>query len=388
MTDKRRLRSLKQARRDVRRAKKRNAGNALDGPLKGLSAELTDVLRPAMNRHPGYLLSMASCAINVGKRKPAQLDAGTPDDGKLHRMLTNLMAVRDRQVTALLAVIAELLVDDPVLQLECREELAQRHEHLPRWIASLAQVDVHRAVRRTDVFGDVDEIAIGARLVGGHGLTVVVRVDHNRFSSVTDIAIVPEPIDDALARIAAQGSEYDVVEMNLADARAWIENAVKKPLFARDGDRWMSDRPLATWLISRLPEGGVGRSPSMGWASAEQLCESFFVSSSSAPFDGAGYREQLLELFETGTEDPLRWSETRVRDVLRNPSYYDDDTPLEVALDIPDLLRAFIPYAHAQSGIGDELTSRSLAVIDELRSSYRRELMREAHEFWGYDDVG
>lgn len=68
--------------------------------------------------------------------------------------------------------------------------------------------------------------------------------------------------------------------------------------------------------------------------------------------------------------------------------YYDDDTPLEVALDIPDLLRAFIPYAHAQSGIGDELTSRSLAVIDELRSSYRRELMREAHEFWGYDDVG
>lgn len=387
MTDKRRLRSLKQARRDVRRAKKRKAGNALDGPLKGLSGELTDVLRPAMNRHPGYLLSMASCAINVGKRKPAQLDAGTPDDGKLHRMLTNLMAVRDRQVTALLAVIAELLVDDPVLQFECRAELAQRHEHLPRWIASLAQVDVHRAVRRSDVFGDVDEIAIGARLVGGHGLTVVVRVDHNRFSGVTDIAIVPELIDEVLARIAEPGSE-SVVEMNLADARVWIEDAFKKPMFARDANTWMPNRPLVRWLMSRLPEGGEGRTPSMDWASAEQLCESFFVSSSSAPFNGPGYRDQLLELFETGSEDPLRWSDTRVRDVMRNPSYYDDGTPLEVALDVPDLLRAFIPYAHAQSGIGDDLTSRSLAVIDELRSSYRRELMREAHEFWGYDDVG
>jgi hypothetical protein len=388
MTDKRRLRSLKQARRDVRRAKKRNAGNALDGRLKDATGELTAVLRPAMNRHPGYLLSMASSAINVGKRKPAQLDAGTPDGGKLHRMLTNMLAAHNRQVTALVAVIAELLDDDPALQLECREEVAQRQQHLPRWIASLSQVNVHRAARRTDVFGDVDEIAIGAQLTGGHGLTVVVRLDHNRFSSVTDIAVVPGPIDEALARIAEPGAECDVVEMNLADARAWIENAVKKPLFARDADRWMPNRPLATWLISRLPEGGASRSPSMDWASAEELCDRFFASNSSAPFDGPGYRDQLLELFETGTEDPLRWSEIRVRDVLRNPSYYDDDTPLEVALDIPDLLRAFIPYAHAQSGIGDELTSRTLAVIDELRSSYRRELMREAHEFWGYDDVG
>jgi hypothetical protein len=126
----------------------------------------------------------------------------------------------------------------------------------------------------------------------------------------------------------------------------------------------------------------------MDWQAAEELCEAFFASDLSAPFNGPGYREQLLELFETGTEDPLRWSEIRVRDVMRNPSYYDDGTPLEVTLDVPDLLRAFIPYAHAQSGIGDELTSRTLAVIDELRSSYRHEILTEARELWGYDEAG
>jgi hypothetical protein len=51
---------------------------------------------------------------------------------------------------------------------------------------------------------------------------------------------------------------------------------------------------------------------------------------------------------------------------------------LEVALDAPDLLRAFVPYAHAQSRIRDELPSRTLAMVDALRSSYKRELLRQA----------
>jgi hypothetical protein len=59
---------------------------------------------------------------------------------------------------------------------------------------------------------------------------------------------------------------------------------------------------------------------------------------------------------------------------------------LEVALDAPDLLRAFIPYAHAQSGIRVELTARTLDMVDALRSSYKRELLRQAN-FWSLDDA-
>ncbi len=53
-------------------------------------------------------------------------------------------------------------------------------------------------------------------------------------------------------------------------------------------------------------------------------------------------------------------------------------------LDAPDLPRAFIPYAHVQNGIRDELTTRTLAVIDALRSSYKREVLRQA-KYCGLD---
>ena len=82
----------------------------------------------------------------------------------------------------------------------------------------------------------------------------------------------------------------------------------------------------------------------------------------------------------------MRWSAARVEQELGRTLYIEDSIPLEVALDAPDLLRAFIPYAHAQSGIRDELTSRTLAMIDALRSSYKREVLRQA-KYWGLDDA-
>ena len=81
-------------------------------------------------------------------------------------------------------------------------------------------------------------------------------------------------------------------------------------------------------------------------------------------------------------------AEWRVAQAIGSAHHYDYyRIPLEIALDAPDLLRAFIPFAHAQSGIRDELTSRTLAAIDALRSSYKREVLKEA-EYWGYLDAG
>jgi hypothetical protein len=118
-----------------------------------------------------------------------------------------------------------------------------------------------------------------------------------------------------------------------------------------------------------------------------EVCDSFFATSSASPFTDFGHRELLLELVETGTGDPLRWSAARVEQVIGGTSSTVDGIPLEVALDAPDLLRAFIPYAHAQSGIREELTARTLDMVDALRSSYKRELLRQAN-YWGIDDAG
>ena len=56
--------------------------------------------------------------------------------------------------------------------------------------------------------------------------------------------------------------------------------------------------------------------------------------------------------------------------------------PASTEQSAPDLLRVFIPFAHAQSGIRDELTSRTLAAIDALRTDYKRKVLREANYWW------
>ena len=326
-------------------------------------------------------------AIKVGKPEPlTSLTPGRCVTSRLDGILTGLIGVRTRETTALLAVIAELLVDDPAPQLRCRHELAERGEHLPRWITALPKADVYRAVRRTNVFGDVDEIVIGMRLDGGLELTIAVDIDHNMLSSIADVGVVPDPIDEALARVAESSSDTSVFEMRLADARVWIEDALNMPTLAPKTDTWPLYRGLVQWLVGRLPEGGEHRSPYWEGESYEELCDRFFATSSAAPFTDSGHRELLLELFETGTGDPLRWSAARVEQAIGGTPYSEDNIPLEVALDAPDLLRAFIPYAHAQSGIRDELTSRSLATVDALRSSYKREVLSQA-KYWGLDDA-
>lgn len=373
MSDKRRARRAKQVRRDARRATKRVAEVSTD-------TTLTDLVRGALRGHPAGLLSMASQLIHVGQRDPLRAET------HLDNILTGLIGVRNRETTALLAVTAELLVDDPAQQLRCRREVAERGEHLPRWITALPQVDVYRAVRRTHVFRDVDEVVIGMRLDRGHELTVAIRIDHNMLSTVTDAAAVPEPIAEALAKVAETSTDTDIFEMTLADARVWTEDALDKPTLSPDTDTWPLYKALVRWLVGRLPEGGEHRSPPGDWKSDKELCDGFFATSSAAPFTDPSHRELLLELFETGTGDPLRWSAARVEQAIGGTPHREYSIPLEVALDAPDLLRAFIPYAHAQRGIRDELTARTLAMVEGLRTSYKREVLRHA-KYWGLDDV-
>lgn len=373
MSSGRRARRAKQARRDERRAKKRSQDGSADATFR-------DAIRSALRGHPVSLLSVASLVIHVGKPDSRR------DETYLDQVLTGLIGVRDRETTALLAVVAELLVDHPAEQLRCRHELAERDEHLPGWITALQRVDAYRAVRRTHVFGDVDELVIGMRLDGGHELTIAVQIDHNVLSSIVDAGVVSDPIEEALARVAESSSDTGVFEMSLADARVWIEDALSLPTLVRETENWPLCRALVQWAIGRLPEGGEHRSPPGDWESNEELCDRFFATRSAAPFTDSGHRELLLELFDTGTGDPLRWSAARVELAVGGTPYLDDYIPLEVALDVPDLLRAFIPYAHAQSGIRDELTCRTLAMVDALRLTYKREVLRQAKR-WDLDDA-
>ena len=172
MTDKRRSQRAKQARRDARRATKR-------AEASGEDITLADIVSGALAGHPGRMLVLASQLIDMAKPDDWRIQPGGREAGNLDGVLTSLISARNRETTALLAVIAEFLVNDPDAQLRCREELAQRHDELPRWIAALPQVDTYGAARISHVLGDLDELVIGARL-GGHELTVVVRIEDRK----------------------------------------------------------------------------------------------------------------------------------------------------------------------------------------------------------------
>ncbi|WP_264010255.1 hypothetical protein [Mycolicibacterium flavescens] len=324
--------------------------------------------------HPLGLLTLASVLINLVKSRS-------------DNCVSWLLRTRTHETTALLAVAAELLVDEPSLQQRCRRELAARDRHLARWISALPDVDVYRAVHRTDVLGDFDELWMGARIGDRHEITLIVRVGHVALPGVRDAVALGAPIDEIVARGAAKWPDDVFVDMSLADARAWTEDALAGYAFRRESDRVPHYRALVKWWVNAMPEGGRERSLTMYSKDAERVCDEFFATELAAPFTHERHPELLVDLV-MGFQNPLRWSETRVRFALRCPDLEEGyhDYPLEVALDAPDPLRAFIPYAHARVGIREELTLDTIAMVDALRSGYKRGLLEQVTG-WDLDDA-
>jgi hypothetical protein len=295
------------------------------------------------------------------------------DPVPLDDLVAGFIGVPIPETTALLAVLAELLVGDEDLRLRCATEMAARHDSLPQWISGLPAVDVYRAARMTHVLGDDDELLIGARLAGGHELTCVAYIDHLTLSQVKDAFFVADSIDHVISVAAERNTDPDktFVDMSLADARAWTQHGLDRLPFTRDSDSWPGCRPLVKWVIGHMPEGGQKyESPSWDWEPTEELRDQFFASPAGAPFNDYDHQELLLGLLDTGTGDPLRWSAARMAQVFSGS--YDAHASLRTVLDVPELLRAFVPFAHAQSGIRDELTAEALAVIDEMSPGYKR----------------
>ncbi|MBX7435238.1 hypothetical protein JDV09_24515 [Mycobacterium sp. Y57] len=375
MNEARRRRKAKQARRDAQRDNKR--------PETPEETPLIDEVRRALAGHPLDLLGTVGMLIEATKPDPLAWLPSRPkrDTVDLEPLLDGFIGVRIVETTALLAVLAELL-DDTDLQLRCRREVAARRDALPGWIADLGNVEAYQAVRMTHVLGDGDELLIGARLSTGDELTGVAFIDHNGLSAVKDAFFVPDSIDTVVRLAAERNTDPDTsfVDMSLADTRAWIEHGLRQhAVFMDQTETWPACRPLLQWLISCLPPNGAKyQSPRWDPDEQRQLCDEFFDSDHGAPFDRRDYAELLDELLDTG--DPVRWSVPRIERVLRGGRQLGSTVAVDVALDAPELLTHFIPFAHAQSGIRDELTAEALDAVDDVAERYRDAVLREVAE--------
>jgi hypothetical protein len=217
----------------------------------------------------------------------------------------------------------------------------------------------------THVLGDGDELLIGARLASGHELTCVAHIDHLSSSTIKDAFFVPDSIDRVLSHAKASNIDPDTtfVDTSLADARAWIQHGLDLPLLTLGSDSWPDCRTLVQWLVGHMPEGGQKYQAPWEGESTTELRDQFFASPAGAPFDDSDHRALLEELLQAG--DPLRWSAARVAQVFTGS--------VGESLDVPELLRAYVSFAHAESGIRDELTAEALAVIDEMTTGHERE---------------
>jgi hypothetical protein len=371
--------SNSRTRRKAKRAHRNTARSSR--PVKPPSEEFNFVefLRTSLNReHPSEFLGLVSYMIQtLTPDRYASLRREKPPPTDLAGFVDQCIAVRDPVRTALLTVFAEM-VDDEWVKLRCRRELATRDDVLPGWITKLSSVEARGAARMTHVLGDRDEVMIGIRLANEFDLTCVVLIDHYRFDSIRDVALLPDSLETVLANAAQELAEGDLsrVDMTLADARAWISQDIERDLVLPGPEpaRWPGARPLLRWLIQHLPEGGDEyKEPDWDSEDSAEMFDEFFASIGGNPFDHRDLRELLSEVCgNTGIGDPLRWSVSRIAQVA--DLSFDRYSRVSVAsiLQLPALLRAFVPSAHARSGVRDGLTADALAAIDGLSTGVRR----------------
>jgi len=341
---------------------------------------LDQTIRRCMAKHPLRLLSFASYVIGVvtpdRRWHETRLASESPP---LTNLVTGLVGRRCPETTVMLAALAELLVDDDDLQCRCREEVATRSDRLPKWLAAPSSLQAYRAVRQRHVLSDGDEWAIGGRLGDGSEFTIATYLDHNLLSAATRIVVHKHPIDEVVADPGLHiETVANPVDESLADARAWIARGLTMSEVLPQDESWRHCRPLITWLMAHLPEGGsIGAPGRYDLPEAAGLIDGFLTSPAGAPFRDAAYRDLLAELCDTGSGDAARWSVTRISTALRDPRY-DPHVPLEVALDAPALLRAFVPFAHAHSDVGQAFTDDAVATINRMGLTYKQLLLDDA----------
>lgn len=359
-------------------------------PGRGEPDLIRDVRQMLRQSHPWELLCFVSSLLAAVDRRdvdPFKRARGeVPTAPTLQELVDSLADVDMVETTALLTVLGEM-VSDQLLAKRIRRELAGRDHGLPGWLRYLAPVGVDGALVMSHVLGDGDNVMLAVRTAAGDDLTVLVYIDHNLGTLVKDGFVVEGPLDVVVGRFReASDGDHDVTfrELDLADARVWITEAIEKgaityPPF--ETETWPACRPLMEWVVRQLPEGGTGyMRPEWDEDDRAELTEQFFAS----PF-GQGHNDEDRQLFESilwfacdyGPGDPLRWSPVAVEMLLA------DWLPRKVVADadflsrVPDLLRSFIGFSHAERGIRKTLTDETLDAVDRWEPDYQKTIRSE-----------
>jgi hypothetical protein len=343
--------------------------------------QLFQGLRAALRSgEPLDLLAIVSGFLEV--TDPRSRDPFAPDEQRasLADLVESFVGTPYADSTAALTAI-KALVTDEVLAARIGRELDGRRHPLPDWLTGLDRARLDSDVWfMTHVLGDGDDYLLGVTLLSGESLSALVYVDHNMGSVVKDAFVVPGPLEDLAIKMGTliDDADQSLTRTDPATARAAIEAAIDSgsrlfpPLTS---DSWPMCRPLVEWMVRMLPAGGVA--PAWREWSREEtaaVAAEFFASSYGAPLDREDERELLESVLWFCTDyapgDPWRWSPVTVemlladwfpRKVIAEPAYLAK---------LPDLAGAYIRYCHDRNGIRADLTSETLASVDQYEPEY------------------
>ncbi|MDZ7887689.1 MAG: DUF6398 domain-containing protein [Mycobacterium sp.] len=349
--------------------------------------DLFDEVRTALaDPDPLHLLSYVStllAALDPRSDGPFSAPESRADRPTVEELAAMFIDVATPETTALLTVIGALTPDD-ILGARIRRELASRPAPPADWLTRLADTSTYRAVCTGHTLGDGDNVMLGVRLAGSYELTIIAYIDHNFGTLVKDAFVLAEPIADILARYRRMADDPDVIweDLTPADARARIDPAVETAAMTfppLETETWPACRPLLEWITRALPDGGSGyQRPQWDSRQRADLKDRFFASQWGKPLEDADHRDLLESLLWYGTDygpgDPLRWSTVRVQMLFWDWLPRKVIAPAEHLAKAPDLLRAFVRFAHAEAGLRGSLTDEALAAIDECAPRYLSEI--------------
>ena len=231
------------------------------------------------------------------------------------------------------------------------------------------------------VLRDGDNILLGVELARQHELTAVVYIDHNVGTLVKDAFMLDEPLDVVTAQMHRVADDPDMTmcpgtrRREGSDHRCDRESRHHLPAVR---DRLVADVPGARGVDR--PRTADGRQPGYEvreWSKKEldEIARRFLGSPFASALDETGTSDCWTPCcFGPGTAAAirLRWSPVSVEIFLVDWVPRKIVAPARELAPMPDVLRAFIRFAHAERGIRPTLTDETLAAVTEYAPEYLR----------------
>ena len=341
-----------------------------------------DIRSEMASGHPIGLLMLASQILEVSAERPSDFFTGDSDPGSSRDdFLASLLGFDSIETTVLLQALLVLL-PDVAAAAEIHSELERRRWSLPDWVRTIGEIEFVEALEMKHILGDGENAVVEVRWPSGQTMAVLVYIDHNLGTVVKDAFPAIEGIGELRKHFAENaGDDSSVTEIDSADARARIEQAIKAgervfpPLTS---ETWPGCRSLVEFVVHRLPPGGTEfEHPTWTETQLEAISRGFFDSRFCASLaddtDARGIVDDLLWFAsDYGPGDPLRWSPASIEILLL------DWFPRKIIGDgaymrkVPHVARAFVRYAHDDRSIPANLTTETLDAIDEWEPEYRK----------------